>query len=580
MGASLPMDMFVSSILSGVFNTIQASERGVQPRNYLLVNLIDAPARWPMDLVLRPKDDSLFVPNPMIVTRFNEIPKNPLEMSFEYATHKISGINFPSIWGTTTPGPRGSERKIADLAQNTCIIRGCNMGIDGHVRNNMRLAAPNQDGLSIGGQVADFSSRPIPTILLSGEMGFDNNAASAFKSKLGKIPIDIDDRVDDYFKFLIDPFYSKNVLGFRGNAVRKEFVQKSTDLIRFHLKRAGSDRKFQTSRKNIERLIEKSLETLDRDYQILVNKYSDLVSRSLRNTRIPGVTDRAIPGFELPISVKKERLTRVVEDVLGMYKNESEFLGEKDLRTIYDTSEIINLANQFAIAELSFKNNLTNSIVLNVNPITHLNYQRSYAVSNLELSDGPNPRMITLKNPNKILKSRIRDNHYEPDAHRTGTIPTLVGSSLLFRALSSCLLEFTDQLKAAGLFNETLIHMAGEFDREPRKDHSGSEHGWTGHTSTLISGIIQKPQVIGNIYSDSISNTDFFKNSGTWGKGAPVAELGRTLNYGNIASSIASILRVPSPISNEKSILAVKSGRLRPLIEEAKNLGLNKEGMK
>ncbi|MBT5095434.1 MAG: DUF1501 domain-containing protein, partial [Halobacteriovoraceae bacterium] len=140
-----------------------------------------------------------------------------------------------------------------------------------------------------------------------------------------------------------------------------------------------------------------------------------------------------------------------------------------------------------------------------------------------------------------------------------------------------------DQLKKAKIFDDTLIHVTTEFEREPAETDSGTHHGVTGHSSTLICGKIEGPQVIGNIYDISHDPNDVTPSCGTWGKGAPVAELDHNeIVYGNIASSICKILGISSPTPASKSLVRIdpNSKKITPLISKAKNVKFKKTHFK
>jgi hypothetical protein len=156
------------------------------------------------------------------------------------------------------------------------------------------------------------------------------------------------------------------------------------------------------------------------------------------------------------------------------------------------------------------------------------------------------------------------------DEHQTGAMSSLVQNVYWNVAYSACLLELIDRLKATNMFQETVIVTGSEFGRNPTFDGSGSGHGYTGGCSNIYSGALQNsPLVLGNIYSNKTQDGD---DPGTWGYGAPVAELGKPLSMGNWASTIATLLRVPSPISASISTVIDKGGVFAPTIELAKQV--------
>jgi hypothetical protein len=83
-----------------------------------------------------------------------------------------------------------------------------------------------------------------------------------------------------------------------------------------------------------------------------------------------------------------------------------------------------------------------------------------------------------------------------------------------------------------------VIHVASEFSRSARVDGSGSDHAFEGAVTSVWSGAIQKPIVLGNIRQNaSVSTARDPVYAGTWGGAAPVT-LGSTsgpLGIGNVA---------------------------------------------
>jgi uncharacterized protein (DUF1501 family) len=153
---------------------------------------------------------------------------------------------------------------------------------------------------------------------------------------------------------------------------------------------------------------------------------------------------------------------------------------------------------------------------------------------------------------------------------------------MFYRGLSSCLLELIDVCKATqtpdgkNLFNELLIHLASDFNRMPRANGSGSDHGFNGASTTLISGAIQGLKITGNIaINPGASFPNVASYPGTWGFAAPFQGTfmsGRKVNAGNLASTISTILRIPSPSPNDPSLVVESSGNIATLAEPTRNV--------
>ncbi len=73
-------------------------------------------------------------------------------------------------------------------------------------------------------------------------------------------------------------------------------------------------------------------------------------------------------------------------------------------------------------------------------------------------------------------------------------MPSILCNTMHAMAISACLLELIDRLKAKGSCAETVIQITSEFGRKPRPDASGSEHGSTEQNSTLFLALLPEPK--------------------------------------------------------------------------------------
>jgi len=155
----------------------------------------------------------------------------------------------------------------------------------------------------------------------------------------------------------------------------------------------------------------------------------------------------------------------------------------------------------------------------------------------------------TQKYDNFVSESNLKS--LGTDVHNTGTFPALIMFTRHFHAYATCLHEFMTVLKDKNIYDQTLIHTTSDFNRIPRVDGSGSDHGFSGCATSIFSGRIKKTLVVGNIAQNSSSR-------GTWGDAANNAGLGdRKINLGNVASTICSIFDLPSPATNDSSLVTL-----------------------
>jgi hypothetical protein len=96
-------------------------------------------------------------------------------------------------------------------------------------------------------------------------------------------------------------------------------------------------------------------------------------------------------------------------------------------------------------------------------------------------------------------------------------------------------------------------------------------HGFKGVPFSIFNGKIKKAAVIGNIGYE-YSNSNPVHSRGLWGAAASMQSMGnRPLNAGNVASTIASIIGVPSPSPNNISLVSVENDEIKPIITEREN---------
>jgi hypothetical protein len=281
-----------------------------------------------------------------------------------------------------------------------------------------------------------------------------------------------------------------------------------------------------------EDLMNGNYSNLNSDWEKLLSKYSDLIYRSL-NSVVPGINDKPIGSLD-------------VKSRGDNYNLDAEIVSLEDLRklTSKDSIRILNLAEHFALTEYVMINKLSYSVTMSPGSIINLNMGES--------SSG----------------------FHSNDEHSTGQMPSLYLNTMIFYSIASCLLELIDQLKAANIWEDTLIDFGGEFNRITRVDSdaklpilSGTDHGYEGKSVSLLSGAYRGLLVLGNTFLDHPDFSGYL----TWGKGANVTQLGRQLQMGDMASTIAYLLRTPSPTERFESLVqfGAQPKTLEPVIEKA-----------
>ncbi|MEK6773673.1 MAG: hypothetical protein AABY64_07015 [Bdellovibrionota bacterium] len=168
------------------------------------------------------------------------------------------------------------------------------------------------------------------------------------------------------------------------------------------------------------------------------------------------------------------------------------------------------------------------------------------------------------------LQPVSKNGYWNSDSHAGGAWTGLIINSFIFTSLSACLYELIAQLKAKNIFDESVIQLSSDFGRGPGSN-GGTGHESRNSTTTLISGAIKKPMVLGNCYH---AYKDAFGNSwGSWGLAAPVAIDGAntTLGIGHISSTISHLLRVERINPNNNSLVLETTNGIVGNVELAKN---------
>ncbi|MFT6068499.1 MAG: hypothetical protein ACJAT2_002280 [Bacteriovoracaceae bacterium] len=509
--------------------------------NYVQINIAGGPSRWAFDNPIAPLASSSYVPHPMIVNHFSNSGSIASIAGLEYKRFKINDWYMPQFWKDKVLTSKG-EASASTLLDNCLIVRGCHMRNDGHSLNNRKLSAPIPGGTSITGLLADkMSDKLFPSINLVGDSGVEAVSGGAFKSDQNSVQINTPQNHQSPLSYLLSPFL-----------VSPAHKTRWMHLIKDELGEVGL--------RNYKRML--------LNFNKRVMAYQKIIDFSLDASYYTGIGERPVQGVD-PKAIREGR----IDPSLAKYLNHDYLIGNGDFRTILVKAKVKNLAEQFATAELLLKNDLCGNITINVNTVSNLFYENSFATERFYREiQSIGSTQFSYKGGNDYYSGSKSENNFQLDSHDTGLLPNLFLTHALFKSISSCLIEFKSVLEKQKLYDKTFIHLASEFDRDPRIDCSGSEHGWNGHVSSFYSGSIKGLKVIGNIYTQSPGDSYYTKN-GTWGQGAPVKEHeDRPISYGNIASSISNVLNIESPSPNDRPLFERKAGKINSFINEVKNI--------
>ena len=559
------LKQMLGSIYDGHISEAQAS--GVTPRNLIHLGLHGGLAPWYFHCPMNPSDgdESLFVPSNQVATRIKDITtdsnNNPL-YNLEYKSVPITKngktINMPHMFSLNMPHRNGGVRPISDICENMLMIRGVKMDDDGHVGNRRRMFGPIPGEQSITGIGADFSKTNIPCMSI-GDVTY-------YKSKKGTGLVNIDDRENNYMDKLMKPFEASSSNSFRNNVSIRDQIYAALDVIKSN--NASDNSLFKgllDSRKKAEAVIVAGVSDFIQQYLAAEAKYLDLIERSVRETNLPGITDRPIPGCQFPITVDGD------VDFRG-HKNEENYkyatcqftwylkpLCGEDLRKDYDECTTWYLHKKFAMIEVLVKNNLCSTISVWCDALRSVRTTLGEGLSK-------NYDSSTDKTTFSISSAEPRSNSgMNFDNHGGGYLYTLLSHTLYCRALASCIAELQDQLKSVtydngkNAYNESLIVLMSEMGRRPEDD--GTQHYGNGNAVAMWGGVLSF-DCLGDVYNTSYGS---YKDQSPWSYGTGKEMVsndqnlnGRRILNANVASTICSICRYPtSPAINNNSLVIV-----------------------
>lgn len=509
-----PVQILIESIILGAQRKAHADIIGITPRRYLHILQEGAPPRWSFDLFLTPYNTAAYTGKPTFGNRFLGNGSIVQEMGYETVLKK--GVNVPHLWRFPVPAVGGGTRPMDGLLDNMLLMRGILTGNPDHTASQALQFLPLGSSQSMTALSGDLSPKPFPSV---------NASVMQYKysSMAAKSSVTVSSN-GNMISALLSPFVRKELGDFKTNRLA---LSAALDASVTALNAVASELHPGAGSLNLaseaaKELLSTGFGNLNTAWDTLLNKYENLITRALDPSQnLVGLND-----------------LQITSDGSTKYQINGTIINNADLRDlIRPTSSINRMAAHFAMAEYVLLNNLSDSVAIAPGGMTKLNV------------NGGNVQSL-------------------PDEHFTAAIPSLYYNSFYNLAYSACLLELIDQLKAKGIFSETVIVTGGEFGRNPLDSGTGSDHGYLGSSSAIYSGAISGPFVIGNIYRDLGED----KYAGTWGHAAPVAELGEPIGLAHWAATIAYLLRAPSPVTAGGSLLTFSGSNYIPNIEKAKQV--------
>jgi hypothetical protein len=557
--ASTPLGIIMDGILNKVFANVHGAE--IEWNNqYLLLymNGVGGPPRWMFDYPLAPRgiqgiDDGgqdAFVDNPFSITKFTNVEKtygrnDHAGESFteasrqrttlhagEYQSEKKGDFFVPPIWDGQMPfHSAGNVNAVSmeSLLKHCLFFTGYTLGQDGHDACRLKHFFPGGVNSSFSGVVADRASktglsllRPIPfSDFAFGRDYYFSDGGTAYASGPKDLhtanPIN---HVLSSFKVAANskvaglPDANKKQLIALFN---QTFERMKQDIEPRYTKRRSIHNFFKSAQKAYEKNIDAVIDSWDST----LPKYKEVISEAIINdTYAQDGIDR---GDFLTVQEKYDLKNYNWHEPVSLGTNLNDLLPNEGV--------VGNLAESLAIAEIIFNNKISSSI--------HL------ACSSLKFN----------------LPG------FNNDIHSSGSIITLFAFTKYYRAISAGIHQLTQELND---FNDTLIHLASDFNRNGRTNGKGTDHGWDGSNSTLISGKIKENLIVGKSCPDN--SPEYY---GSWGKGAK-GNNKKQLDVGNLFSTMSTIMDVDNPNPLFSSTVK-KSGDEITVLDEYQAMAIDDE---
>lgn len=505
-----PMEMFFESLAGGVVNRAVAESTGQNVKKYILIQEFAAPPRWSYDLFLSPFQEDGVIENGSVKTEYSGQQRYT---SAIYKTHKVRGINAPVIWTQNVASSSGGIRPFSDLMDNMMTIMGVDALNPGHEPAAGLMNRPLTN-LSIDGALADAQNLPFASLQ------FDNRNLD-FKSAKGHNPKAY--RGSNNIENLIPQAFNADM-----SNVSKKYHNEINNVVSKINRRISSLKlggaPLSSSVENAETLIvseinemSKVVPTLEAKYLSVINKTSEM-SKNLK-----GISDK-------PVGKTGSRDS----DRHYWIDSRSKAINNPDMRSVLDGARLnFSVAKLFALTEYVITKNLTPSVA----------FRTSGAVIN--------------------FNGRLRGTSF--DQHTMGVMASVMVNTMYYRMVGACVLTLIEALKntpfkGSNMFDHTVIRQDGEFSRSPRHDGSGTDHAPDSSNTTLFSGMIKGPHVVGEI-----------KKGGTTGarrgsRGAcGLLKHGVHATTGHIVSTLATMLDIPSPSPNNPSLVRKNNaGEIEP----------------
>lgn len=475
------------------------------------------PPRWYFDQPLNPTGAaSLFNPG-----NFGTNIKNVAgEWKAVHATKEImfGGVktHLPPVWALKQGG-KGPA--FSALLNETIMIRGLNMEINSHTVNRERTVRPVNASPSITGLVAQNAGKPITSL---GHAG--TSTSLAYKSADGSGAVNVN-RANPV-PGITSPFNQAEIIKYNNLDYS---VQQALSAIDNYAKET------QMASQGNENVLKNAYEMFSRNLAAFTKTYSDLVKKYDAIIKAEVAAD--FPGVTTDLAKIKSNGSQPFNYALN-----KPFAATDNLKTIVANATPPQMAAAFAFAEFAMKENLTNSMTLEL---------------------GAN-------------FANVKGVGISQDQHYVGAIASTIFTNLYYRCVLGCMTEFRSSLVGLKVWDKTVVQMASEFSRTPTTVGRGSDHGFESGSTSIFSGMIKKPGLIGNIYTTPPASMAA-SYMGTWGHAAPFikdpqTDQNRNIINDDVVRTICEMVEIPKIGTKGVSFVKNTDGKVSLITTGAKNV--------
>lgn len=492
----------------------KALAAGLDEKCYIFVAFPGGPPRWLLDLPTDPTGNNFTAGGFGNHIQGGSGVAKSIHRTYPYEVGNKK-IHLPPVWNM---GRSGNPYTL--LLPNITMFRGVDMEIDNHTVSRFRNIAPVIGGLSLNGALADVSKLSLPGV------GDGSATTRVFRSANNLAPAQANYRDSNPIEVLLRPFRSLAANAPLTGADWERAIDQSLGQFEDYSKSAGlRPTALQDAYERSNEMVKADTYKIADQWAAVFGKYNQAVAEAFSLARIKQI-------FPNPIRADGTNPFRV---------DFTQYLKSNDLREMFVSGcGPSNMAKSFAIAELAIGKNLTSNVTL------ELGAPSGYRVGSEALT-------IT------------------HDQHRIGSVVSTLSTTAFYRAFLNCTGDLVQSLKSSGHFDRSIIHVGSEFNRSPRSDFSGSDHGVQGSSAMIISGMIKRFALIGNVQKAGMVGTSY---TGSWGLSAPFQvsdKVRQPIHVQDIALTIGRMLGVAAVSENGYVLLDPKTN-WAPIVEESKNV--------